>query len=1358
MQPNQRPGATRRLRSRNASLAGAILVALAAQLVAAPVVAAQTPQAITFSLPASGFVGSTVDLVASADSGLTVLYAMPTPDVCTIDGASLTLVAPGTCTVTASQPGDETYDPAADVDASVIVEAAPPPDPVAQVITFALPASGFVASTVVLDGFADSGLPVSYATSTPDICSIDGTTLALNAAGTCTVTASQAGDDGHTPAPDVTASVIVTVAPPDPEAQTIAFSLPASGFVGSTIRLAGVAGSGLAIAYASVTPTKCTVAGTTLALDSQGTCTVRATQPGDSVFLAAPPVEASMSVEAVPQGVDLGKYAVNGTVRAVVADATTGRTYLGGDFSEVGLRTGPVAVVDPPDVGDGHLQAASPEILGTVNQVFADDRAGDPGFFVVGELIAVNGQPVPQTPVVRMHLDAGGTRWVIDPTWSASTVADGCSSFGRARSWIATSEYLIAGAYVGAWNRTGLTIINRGTGICTNSLPSVTTPLPALASCEALDYCYATADQLAWDAASNRLVVGYMTIVGPTSIDSKMEESLASYDLNPGGAGRLWVTALQSEAPPEAHDWRANVTGLSAGHQKVLVRGWFPLDSGHDTDSGLLSIDAGSGAIAQRWSGAGEQSLADGSILDPGTVSPCLAGLRTSGLLFDLDGAPAEWHADLERSMLCRYDTTGETVVASQVGDFTIANDGFEPMPTVQYTAPDGSAYLVGPHMAVDLDAGIRADWHPDPGTPLSARPTSIAHTADGFVLAGDFTFVRGHRSPGVVALTTSLSPDPAFTSPLGTAWPPDVRALALDQGWLLVGGNIQMPATPDAEADNRSILALDPTSGRLIDWGPPAARPGTVYTIAVNPADGRFWIGGTSAPQGNHPGTPLLHFTSPTEGATPLAVPSLTCLDAGGPYTMQPTCGAVSYNGTEVRVLAYEPGGGLYLAGAFGAVDDQVRRGLARLDAGGQLDSWSADLLGVVPMAAGSYLWQLEPHSLAVLHGQLIVGGIFCSLHPSPGGGGAGSCISPLLVFSTETGTLLRPTDAAVSPWFQVFGWWSAGYSILASDTGVVVAMGDVGVMVLDPVTLDFDAPASAPLLSSNWWAHDFRNGVFALAAPATPPAALVAGRSRVAIAAQIPSTRIVMAGSISRWGFHVAGNMISANVQATPVAPVLPRVTAPVASLRTAATLSGSSAPVHLTWSGSDVGGPGIDHYILRRSTNGAAWTLVASPIGRTVDLFVATSGTVRFQVSAVDTNGNPGAWATGPTLTPRLIQQSSTAVHYGRGWTTTTSSVFAGGSARYAKTAGSTASYAFTGRSIALVSTTALSRGKVKVYVNGVYLATVDLRSSSTRYRALVWQRTWTTSATRTIKLVVVGTAGRPRVDLDAFVTLK
>ena len=92
------------------------------------------------------------------------------------------------------------------------------------------------------------------------------------------------------------------------------------------------------------------------------------------------------------------------------------------------------------------------------------------------------------------------------------------------------------------------------------------------------------------------------------------------------------------------------------------------------------------------------------------------------------------------------------------------------------------------------------------------------------------------------------------------------------------------------------------------------------------------------------------------------------------------------------------------------------------------------------------------------------------------------------------------------------------------------------------------------------------------------------------------------------------------------------------------------------------------------------------------------------------------------------------------------------------RYAKTAGRSVSYTFTGRSIALVTSKSASRGKVKIYVNGVYQTTVDTYRSATQYRAVVWQKSWSTSGTRTIKLVVSGTSGRPRVDLDAFVVVK
>jgi len=638
--------------------------------------------------------------------------------------------------------------------------------------------------------------------------------------------------------------------------------------------------------------------------------------------------------------------------------------------------------------------------------------------------------------------------------------------------------------------------------------------------------------------------------------------------------------------------------------------------------------------------------------------------------------------------------------------------------------------------------------------------PGSIAVSTAGVVIAGDFSFVRGRSTPGVVALTSSLSPDPGFVSPLpGGSWPQGVRALALDRGWLLVGGFFEFP-TPTGSGDARSVVALDPSSGRLLDWDASSQRPAAVDSIAVNPENGEFWVGGPShfwvaSPQA------LAHFSAPADGALPLAAPSLTCLEAGGSSTSDtPVCRPLDNGSYEVRALSFDFAGNLYVAGAFGTVDGQVRRGLARLGPTGSVDGWTADLLGALSIPDGSYLGRLVPYSLAILDNRLLVGGSFCSAMDGIGGGGSISCTSPLLVFSTETGALLRPTNVSRSPWFPTFGWWSAGYSILASTSGVIVALGDVGIAVFNPVTLDFDAAASAPFLSTSWWAHDYRNGVFALAAPTVPVGASAASQLRVA-AMEAPPTRVVLAGAISRWGDHVAGNMASAYIGATPVDSTPPTATAPTATPRAGIALSGTAIPVTIAWTGADnAGGSGVARYELARSTNGGtSWTMVSSSLtAASYASAVSSSGAIRFRVRAVDKAGNAGAWATGPTLTPRLTQQASPAVRYRGTWFTATASSLSGGSARYAKSAGAYATLTFTGRSIAFVTTTASTRGKVKLYVNGTLVATVDLRSSSTKYRVVAWQKAWSTSASQTVKLVVVGTSGRPRVDLDAFVTIK
>jgi hypothetical protein len=246
------------------------------------------------------------------------------------------------------------------------------------------------------------------------------------------------------------------------------------------------------------------------------------------------------------------------------------------------------------------------------------------------------------------------------------------------------------------------------------------------------------------------------------------------------------------------------------------------------------------------------------------------------------------------------------------------------------------------------------------------------------------------------------------------------------------------------------------------------------------------------------------------------------------------------------------------------------------------------------------------------------------------------------------------------------------------------------------------------------------------------------------------------VRAGSVTDGG--VSGPPVLIRGRSVLIDLTAPTGSAPSASLRTGAALVGSAQPLHLKWTASDVGGAGLDQYELARSLNGSGtWATLSAPTTTAIDLYAGSSGTVRYRTRAVDLAGNVGAWAYGPTLTPRLIQQTSTSIHYHGTWSTSTFASFSGGSARYARSSTASATYTFTGRGIAIVSTRASTRGKFRVYVNGAYAGIVDM-AGPTQYRTVAWQRTWSTIGTRTIKLVPTGTPGRPRVDLDAFAVLR
>jgi hypothetical protein len=216
-------------------------------------------------------------------------------------------------------------------------------------------------------------------------------------------------------------------------------------------------------------------------------------------------------------------------------------------------------------------------------------------------------------------------------------------------------------------------------------------------------------------------------------------------------------------------------------------------------------------------------------------------------------------------------------------------------------------------------------------------------------------------------------------------------------------------------------------------------------------------------------------------------------------------------------------------------------------------------------------------------------------------------------------------------------------------------------------------------------------------------------------------------------------------------------PKVTAPTSSLYTITTMGTTSSPVRTSWSACDA--DGVASYQLQRQVDGGSWATVslASPTSTSISQSLTYGHTYHYRVLATDTLALSSGYATGSTIKPLATDQTSSLVTYSGTWTTSSASGAFGGSLRSATAAGASASYTFTGNGIAWTAYRGPTRGSANVYIDGVYRATVSLYTSTLTARKIVFAYSWTISGTHTIKITVVGTAGHPRVDVDAFVRL-
>lgn len=242
-------------------------------------------------------------------------------------------------------------------------------------------------------------------------------------------------------------------------------------------------------------------------------------------------------------------------------------------------------------------------------------------------------------------------------------------------------------------------------------------------------------------------------------------------------------------------------------------------------------------------------------------------------------------------------------------------------------------------------------------------------------------------------------------------------------------------------------------------------------------------------------------------------------------------------------------------------------------------------------------------------------------------------------------------------------------------------------------------------------------------------------------------PATLVAGKHSVQVRATHQSGKT-SLSPVATVVADTAPPVfsTKPALTLRTG-TVNSTAVPLTLKWKATDA------------ASLKEVW--LTAPVAKTYGpTTVSASHTAKpatataWKMTAYDRAGNTAAASV--TGTPVILQESA-ATKSGK-WTTKSSGSYLGGRSYSSSAKGASLTWTFTGRSAAWVVSRAATSGQAYVYVDGKKAATVDLKSSTTKYRQAIWTKSWSSSTKHTVKIVVVGTTGRPTLTTDGLVYLK
>lgn len=152
---------------------------------------------------------------------------------------------------------------------------------------------------------------------------------------------------------------------------------------------------------------------------------------------------------------------------------------------------------------------------------------------------------------------------------------------------------------------------------------------------------------------------------------------------------------------------------------------------------------------------------------------------------------------------------------------------------------------------------------------------------------------------------------------------------------------------------------------------------------------------------------------------------------------------------------------------------------------------------------------------------------------------------------------------------------------------------------------------------------------------------------------------------------------------------------------------------------------------------------------------EMFDVGRGAYGFLIRATDCNGH--TTASQPVYSREVFREdTAAALTYSGTWKVSRCKCSSGLATHYTKTRGSSVAFSLnsTPRDLALVMPRAADRGSADIYVDGTRKATVNTYSATARSKTVVWQMAFSDGKAHKIKIVNAGTAGHPRIDLDAY----